>query len=270
MAKKKKSLKIIVVSSKGGVGKSTVAMQVVAPYLYINNSQKPINFYEFDDENIDSLSYGGSNLTTREPIDVEEFILMDKFIDILSSNKHCCIDVGGNKSTTMCLDALNDCGMGNLVDLAIIPLLDGEQDAINAKNVYLKLKECNPDIKILFALNRVNNPKYIQYQFENFFGDVRGIFEDEYALVNHITNDEKENYIAINNDDVIKFSRRFGITVYEIAVQNRDFVSEFKSANEQKMKKLVGFKHFVYQNSKKYYEQTLKICFDKIDTLVKA
>ena len=269
MAKNKKSLKIIVVSSKGGVGKSTVAMQIVAPYLYTNNNNKPINFYEFDDENIDSLSYGASKLTKREPIDVEEFILMDKFIDILSSNKHCCIDVGGNKSTTMCLDALNDCGMGEMIDIAIIPLLDGEQDAINAKNVYSKLKECSPDIKILFALNRVNNPKYIKYQFENFFGDIRGIFDDEYAIINHIQENEKNNYISIDNNDVIKFSRKFGITVYEIAAQDRDFVSEFKSTNEEKLKKLVGFKHYVYQNSKKYYEQTLKICFNKLDELIK-
>ena len=266
---KKKTLKIMVISSKGGVGKSTVAMQVVAPYLYIKNNQKPIHFYEFDDENIDSLSYGGSNLTIREPIDVEEFILMDKFIEILSSENNCCIDVGGNKSTTMCLDALNDCGMGDLIDVAIIPLLDGEQDAINAKNVYTKLKECNPNMNILFALNKVNNPKYIKYQFENFFGDIRGIFDDSYAIINHINNNEKENYIVIDNNDVIKFSRKFGITIYEIAVQNRDFVSEFKAANEQKKKKLVGFKHFVYQNAKKYYEQTLKDCFNQIDTMVK-
>lgn len=265
----KKNLKVLVVSSKGGVGKSTVAMQVVAPYLYVKNNDEVIKFYEFDDENIDSLSYGASELTIREPIDVEEFILMDKFIEILGGDESCCIDVGGNKSTTLSLEALCDCGMGSMVDMAIIPLLDGEQDAINAKKVYSKLKECDPDMKIVFALNRVNNPKYIKYQFENFFGDVRGIFDDEDAIIKYINEDEKDNYISIENNDVVKFSRKFGITIYEIAAQNRDFTKEFETAHKEKKKKLVAFKHYVSQNSKKYYEQTLKTCFDKLDLCMK-
>ena len=264
---RKSNKKILVVSSKGGVGKSTVAMQVIAPYLYTKNQNKPINFYEFDDENIDSLSYGGSALTVREPIDVEEFILMDKFIDILSSDKPCCIDVGGNKSTSICLEVLNDCGMGYELDLAIIPLLDGEQDAINAMKTYKQLKNINSDMKILFALNKVNNKKYLKEQFENFFGDTRGIFDDENAIVKHIDKKEKDSYIVIQNSDTIKFSRKFGTTVFEIANQNKDFDTEFKSANKEKEKKLVAFKHYVYQNSKKYYEDTIKACFNKIDLL---
>ncbi len=267
MVKKKinNNLKIVVVSSKGGVGKSTVAMQVVSPYLYEKNNNEAIKFYEFDDENIDSLSYGGSALTIREPIDVEEFILMDKFIEILGADESCCIDVGGNKSTSLCLDALCDCGMGSMIDIAIIPLLDGEQDGINAKKVYSKLKECDPNMKIIFALNKVNNPKYIKYQFENFFGDIRGIFDDSDAIINYINEDEQDNYISIDNSDVVKFSRKFGMTIFEIAVQNRDFTKEFEVANEDKKKKLVAFKHYVSQHSKKYYEQTLKRCFNKLD-----
>ena len=263
----KNNKKILVVSSKGGVGKSTVAMQVIAPYLYNKNKNKPVNFYEFDDENIDSLSYGGSSLTIREPIDVEEFILMDKFIDILSSNKPCCIDVGGNKSTTICLEVLNDCGMGYELDLAVIPLLDGEQDAINAMKTYKRLKKINKEMKILFALNKVNNKKYIKEQFENFFGDIRGIFDDQNAIVKQIDQKDINNYIVIQNSDTIKFSRKFGTTVFEIANQNKDFDTEFKIANKEKEKKLIAFKHYVYQNSKKYYEDTLKECFSKIDLL---
>ena len=32
-----KHIKILTLSTKGGVGKSTIAMQIVAPYLYIHN-----------------------------------------------------------------------------------------------------------------------------------------------------------------------------------------------------------------------------------------
>jgi hypothetical protein len=39
-------------------------------------------------------------------------------------------------------------------------------------------------------------------------------------------------------------------------------------ANEEKKKKLVAFKHYVSQHSKKYYEQTIKVCFEKLDLMI--
>ena len=44
---------IIIPQTKGGVGKSTVAMQVIAPYLYKKHGKK-ITYIEIDDENNDS------------------------------------------------------------------------------------------------------------------------------------------------------------------------------------------------------------------------
>jgi len=264
-----KKLKVLVLSSKGGVGKSTIAMQIVAPFLYEKNNKEKINFYEFDDENVDLLSYGASNLSKRESIDVEEFVIMDKFVEILSRDEFCCIDVGGNKSTSLCLDVLNDCGMMNEIDLVLIPLLDGEQDAVNAKKVYTKLQEIHSSINICFALNRVKNSKFIEYQFDNFFGDIRGIFDDKAAVLNNIKKEHKKNYIVIEDSDIIKFSRRFGMTIYEMAEQERDFISKFKEANLEKEKKILAFKNYVYQNGKKYYNQVLKKCFYDLDTIIK-
>jgi cellulose biosynthesis protein BcsQ len=263
-----KKHKILVVSSKGGVGKSTVSMQIIAPYLYEKNNKQPISFYEFDDENVDSLSYGASDLTKREVIDVEDFIIMEKFIEILSKDEFACIDVGGNKSTSLCLDTISDCGMISEIDLVIIPLLDGEQDAINAKRTYDRLKELDENINIVFALNRVKNIKFVEYQFDNFFGDIREIFDDSDAIINFI--EKKDQFISIEDSDVIKYSRKFGMTVYEIAFQNRDFISEFKDASEEKQKKLIAFKNYVYQHGKKYYENTLKSCFKKLDSSIKG
>jgi hypothetical protein len=265
-----KNLKILVVSSKGGVGKSTVSMQVVAPYLYEKNNNTPIKFYEFDDENIDSLSYGGSNLTTREAIDVEEFVIMDKFIDILSHDQFCCIDVGGNKSTTLCLNTLEDCGLISQIDLAVIPLLDGEQDAINAKTIYDRLKSIDSNMKIAFALNRVKSIKFAPYQFDNYFGDVRELFDDKDAIINHLEISEKENYITIEDSDMIKYSRKFGMTIYEIALLQRDFAKELESCDEQKQRKLLSFKNYLHTNGKKYYTTTLLPTFNKLDTILKA
>lgn len=263
-----KSLKILVISSKGGVGKSTVSMQVVAPYLYEKNEKNPINFYEFDDENIDSLSYGASLLTNREAIAVEQYIMIEKMIEILTQEHFCCIDVGGNKSTSLCIDVLEESGLVNEIDCAIIPLLDGEQDAINAKNIYIRLKSLSPSLKVIFALNRVKNRKFVNYEFDNFFGDARGIFDDSNALIHFIKGDE-DNYICIEDSDTIKYSRKFGLTIYEIASQKRDFNAMLQNSKDDKDKKMIAFKNYVYQNSKKYYLETLKPTFLKLDTFFK-
>ena len=258
-------MKILVISSKGGVGKSTVSMQIVAPYLYEKNNFQPIKFYEFDDENSDSLSYGGSELTKRKLIEVEDEILFTQMLEILGQDENVCIDVGGNKSTTMALNAMIKTGAIYEVDMAIIPLLDGEQDAINASKIYQQLKSANDNLKIVFALNKVKNLKYLKYQFDNFFGDIRGIFNDVNALIHILEDDEKENYIAILDDSVIKYSRKFGTTIYEIANQNRDFRMELNKVNDIKEKKLIGFKNLVYTDCKKYLENVIKPIFEKLD-----
>jgi len=260
-----KKLKFITISSKGGVGKSAISMQIVAPYLYEKNNGV-IEYVEFDDENLDSLSYQDSNLTKRTQIEIEEFVIVDKLIEVFSKDESLVVDVGGNKSSSIILDAIESSGVGELIDIAIIPMLDGEQDAINAKKVYDKLKSANPDMKIIFALNRVINPNYLEYQFENFFGDVRGIFKNIFYLQNYIK--EKENYIAIENSDLIKFSRRFGITIYEIANSNRDFISQIRNNKDINEAKLLMFKNYIYQNSKKYYQTTIRRCFEKFEEVL--
>ena len=58
------NLKVLVVSSKGGVGKSTIAMQVIVPYLYRQNNNNLIDFFEFDDE---YTSYKTDLPTTPNP-----------------------------------------------------------------------------------------------------------------------------------------------------------------------------------------------------------
>lgn len=267
-----KNLKIMVISSKGGVGKSTTSMQLVAPYLYRKNDKQPINFYEFDDENNDCLSFGASELSKRQVVEVSTPILREKLTEIISNDEMCCLDIGGNKSTTIVIDALNENGMINFIDLAIIPLLDGEQDSINASVVYTLLKDSYPDLKCLFVLNRAKNQKYLKYQFENFFGDLRGIFQNKYALTNYLFESDQENYTYLLDDDVIKYSRRFGLTVYEIASKKRDFITQMKvnmnNLSDADEIKVLSFKNYVNKSADKYYKDVLRPAFKKIDSIL--
>lgn len=267
-------MKIIVVSSKGGVGKSTISMQLIAPYLYERSGDNAVSFYEFDDENSDSLSYGASVLTKREIIEVDSGILKENLTEILLKNKNACLDIGGNKTTTMVLNALDDSAMINFIDLAVIPLLDGEQDAINATIIYTTLKDMKPDLKFLFVLNRAKNSRYIKYQFDNFFGDVRGILSDKQAVKNYLFEEDYENYIAMLDDDIIKFSRRFGLTIFEIAKMKKDFAKMLKLKREKLSQedeiKVIGFKNYVQKASKSYFEDVLKPSFLKLDHIMEV
>jgi len=267
-----KNIKIIVVSSKGGVGKSTISMQLIAPYLYEKSDNNVVSFYEFDDENSDSLSYGASNLTKREIVEVDSGILNEHLTQTLSKDENACLDIGGNKTTTMVLNALDESGMINFVNLAVIPLLDGEQDAINATIVYTTLKDMKPDLKFLFVLNRAKNSRYIKYQFDNFFGDVRGILSDRQAIKNYLFVEDNENYIAMLDDDIIKFSRRFGLTIYEISKMKKDFSNMLKLNKEKLSKddeiKIISFKNYVQKASKTYFNDVLEPSFLKLDEIM--
>jgi len=264
--------KILVISSKGGVGKSTISMQIATPYLYINNDKKPISYYEFDDENQDHLSFKNSDLSVRESIEVSDNFLRDRLADIFSKDEAICVDIGGNKTTTLALKAFRDSGMIDLVDLVIIPLLDGEQDGINASVVYNTLQHIKPNIKVLFILNKVKNKINFEYQFENYFGDPRGLFDTKYALKTYLKDDDFENYAIMLDDDIIKYSRRFGMTIYEISEENKDYVTKLRknipNYTHEKETRLICFKTYIDNSSKEYYNTVILPIFNQIDQLI--
>jgi cellulose biosynthesis protein BcsQ len=267
----KKNTKIMVISSKGGVGKSTITMQLIAPYLY-NKINEKVSFYEFDDENHDCLSYGDSNLTNREIVDVSTDLLRENITDIVSRDESACYDIGGNKTTSIIIEALSENGMIHFMDLVVIPLLDGEQDGINASVIYSVLKGLRPELKFLFVLNRAKNHRYIQYQFDNYFGDIRGIFNENKSVKSYLFDEDKDKYIVMLDDDIIKYSRKFGLTIYEIAQDKRDFISQLKlnvnSMSHEQEIKLVSFKNYIQKASKNYFEDVLKPANLKIDEIL--
>jgi len=267
------SYKIIVVSSKGGVGKSTVSMQLITPFLYELNNKEVLSYYECDDENKDSLSFGDSKLIEREQIIVSSPILREKLSEIFFQDKAICMDIGGNKSTNIVLDSLDESGAIHYIDLAVIPLLDGEQDGINAIVIYNKIIAMNSNMKFLFILNRAKNLKFLHYQLNNFFGDIRGIFTNIDPVQGYTEEKDKENYIGLIDDDILKYSRRFGLTVYEIANQNRDFMKQFhlknKNITNEQEAKLISFKNYVEKDAKRYYKDIFIKAFDKINKIIK-
>jgi hypothetical protein len=262
-------MKIAVVNTKGGVGKSTISIQVAAIYLH-NKFNTVVEHFEFDDENEDSKAFVNSKVMNRHTQSVAKTNLRDTITDILLDYEHLVLDVGANKTTTYFIDALIDSGMMPKIDLFIIPLMDGENDALSAIKVYEQLKDEDSSVKILFALNRINTNRDLYSQFNVFLGDKRGVFNDS-GLIDQIAKEE-QHYITIEDSDSVKYSKNFGTTIWELATLDRNIAQEIKDAltnNESKETiRMLSFKKGVKDDCQDYVKINLDPSFKKLDELI--
>ena len=264
-----KNFKIAILNTKGGVGKSTVSMQLIVPYLYkkINSA---ISYFEFDDENEDAISFDKSKLIWLEKVNVTGVDLREQVRDILLLENSICMDVGANKTTVFVLNALIDSGMIHALDLVVIPLMDGELDAVSAINIYHHIKKANPDIKTLFVLNRWNEKREIESQFDLFLGDKYGFFDTK-GVINYIDENDR-NYVVLADSDAIKYSRGFGVTLWELANSNDNVDSELKKAIMEGASKdyirMLSFKKALIKDCKDYKERILDPAFKKLDEIL--
>jgi len=204
-----RSYKNIVISqSKGGASKSTVAMQVVAPYFLAKVQE--VELLELDNQNQDAKIFSKSKIKTKQiTVDSNAKDLNQTVRDLfLTENKNNTVfDVGGNATTTNFLKSLKSTHMYNMVDLFIIPMSGGSQDLKNAKESLKIILDMNKNVKVLFALSRVRNPKRVQFQYGDFF-------EDKEL--------NKYPHIILPESDCIDLSRKLKKTVYELAQDEQE------------------------------------------------
>ena len=264
--------KFIVLNTKGGVGKSTVSMQILAPFLYWKNGQnKKANLIEFDDENSDSETFDNSDIVKTKRYTLIGNDLDSTLTDIALENEDLIIDVGGNKTTTYILNSLKDTNVINVFDCVVIPLTDGEQDSVNAINVYQQIRDLSEDIKIIFALSRVNKNYDLEIQFLDFFGDKKGRIDNRLGLIEKIKDDDR-NIIKIDDSESIKISRAFGITVFELSKKNLDDLKDkmkqfLKDKNAEKSKKS-SYRITLINKAIQFKDDVLKECFKTINEVV--
>lgn len=263
-------LKCIVLNSKGGVGKSTVAMQLLAPYIF-NRFGKVAKLYELDDENDDAKAFDSSTIIEVHKRSVGGD-LRDMVSEIVLDDSHMILDIGANKTATAVLSALMDSGMIYAVNLVVIPLMDGEQDALNAIMTYITIRDSVKTPKFLFVLNRYNSSRDLNAQFDIFLGDKRGFFDD-IGIISNIKA-EDQNIVALVDSDVIKYARKFRLSVYELSKLDRDVDHELRSAIEEgkdtKMIRFLGFKKSLQSDAVKYTSETLTKAFAKIDEVLQG
>ena len=94
-----------VINSKGGVGKSTVAMQVIAPALYLNHPDKKIHVWEIDNNNKSNKHISSKYLKYESiKLDKSEMAINDiEFSNLTDPNSIHVIDTGGSDDATKIL-----------------------------------------------------------------------------------------------------------------------------------------------------------------------
>lgn len=265
-------MKSIILNSKGGVGKSTTAVQVVAPYMYVKcGKNEKINLIEFDDENEDSLTFIKSNILNTKRVKITGNDIDGIVTDISLDNDNLIVDVGGNKTTTIILNSLENSGILSVFDVVFIPLTDGEQDAINAINVYQKIRSLNDEIKIIFVLSRVNINMNLEIQFLDFFGDNKGKIDDREGLIEKIKEDDR-NIIKLYDNESVKYSRAFGISVYEMCnkpIQDlKDKLKEELKDNRKEDAKKTSYKVTISNTALSFKEDCLVPAFNEIQRVL--
>jgi len=262
-------MNIVLINSKGGVGKSTISMQIASTYIFQTTGKK-VNHFEFDDENQDNISFNKSTIINTYSKKVDKANLRENLTDILMDYENVVIDVGANKTTMFILDALLKSGMVFKIDIFIVPIMDGESDANSAINIYKKIKEMDSNATVVFALNRLKEDKDVKSQFDIFLGDERNIFNEK-GIIENIPEQDR-HIIQLEDSDVIKYSKNFGLTIWELALTNRDIGLEIKDAlNKETNKELIktlSFKKGIKDDCLNYLKTNLHPTFLEIDKII--
>jgi hypothetical protein len=255
---------IVVSQTKGGVGKSTVAMQVIAPYLYKRHNEI-IQYIEIDDENKDSNIFHNTKIVNKKILPTIKLNELDEII-LTDDNHKVVVDVGGNKITRQVLKELEKVGTFDNIKW-LIPIGDGELDAANALKTFELISNVDPKVSqnVIFVLSRAVSldQDYLEEQFINFFG--HKYLDSSNAILNKI---QDAKYIVVQNDKIITTARYIGSTIWEMAELDIDFsekVLEAKNSGNMEAARRYLFFRRVQTEAKIFSNNVLNNIFNKLD-----
>lgn len=232
--------KIVVCQRKGGVGKSTYASQVVAPFLFTHNGGQKVKYIEVDDANKSAKLYDNSEIITGEKIPVSNSLDLSL---AMQRSGNVIVDVGGNTTTDKVIKNIGE--NEDFEDLSwIIPLDASKDGAQNALKTYTLILDAYEDSdfepKILFVLNgsskvfeKLNNDdeESLKLEFALFFGSEW--MKLDFALVNFLKDEHRNNYVFFDRFEKILMSTALQKLAIEIA--DPDFRKSMKE--ERNIKK---------------------------------
>lgn len=123
-------MRSLVISTKGGAGKSTFCFEILAPFVY-QKTNKKAKVYEYDNENQESKNYKNSSLIDSQNKETDNDETIGDDLSDKGKEKDYIVDVGGGSRSGSFIMHNGDFFKG-WFDRIFIPMNFDQQDAINA------------------------------------------------------------------------------------------------------------------------------------------
>ena len=245
----------VVVSTKGGVGKTTIAQQVLAPFVY-QKTNKKVEIIELDNNNKSNV-LNDSEVLEVKPVELhkKDEVLLNKFMEVVAEDKDIIVDVGGGDDTKRVLEAFKELRLEDEITF-FVPVL---KDLSNEKNVidtWSLIRTWNTQAKIYFVLNRFTNEKE---------------FSSILKKLNEVKEDTNKSLLFLEDTPLFdEIAKEFKKSVYEITLSELDNSKAKKllveTAKQKDIKKLKEIKYWisVYDRSKKFIQTNLIPIFGEL------
>jgi len=248
---------LVSVSSKGGVGKSTISYQVLTALAYEMMGQQKVRLIEVDDNNktdtFNSAIFSSQSFRVDKGIDET----LKSLFDVLS-DEVVVVDAGGGNDSNKVLDSLLSLQMDENI-IYFIPVLKNKSGMKNLLDTYNKIREKSSS-KIVIVLNQAagKDDDALVNEFLYFYGNkelkVNGAFADAYK-------DENIFITYLQDTNVYDLSESFGLTAYEIAKEKIDinkFLKEEREKGYEEFMKALSFTkvyNLCLENKKQSFEK---------------
>ena len=232
----------LILNTKGGVGKSVIATQILT---LLADKNQAIEIYEVDNNNKTQLDNASVIIKSFEANKADEALDEAFFEALANENKLVIVDAGGGDDTKKVIEAIEK---ANIDDVEYyIPLNSDLEQQKNVKDTINLIKNIDKKAKVNLILNRAHSldEEAIKKQFISIFGNenynINGIFDE-------IKKDIKKVY-AIEDNNVLQIVKNiYKTTIKDILEKNEDILNnitelrkEWVKGGKEEFKKKMSF-----------------------------
>ncbi|MGP9633763.1 division plane positioning ATPase MipZ [Halomonas sp. AOP43-A1-21] len=211
---------ILVINTKGGSGKSTASMQLLAPWVLSRTGKAAV--VELDDENHDSADYTDSAIQSERVMvgkEVDAEYAIDELVDRTDDN-FVIADIGGNRTSAMALQHIGARGYDAFINLIVIPVSGPGQDVKNAQKTLDHVRNLMPDYEgpVLMVMTRTTTT------------DVRSVRRRMPDAFHLLAKEKLAGPIILPTDNSFPMSRMLKMSVWEIGQQGDELKKQLRAA----------------------------------------
>lgn len=232
-------MRSLVISTKGGAGKSTFCFEILAPFVY-QKTNKKAKVYEYDNENQESYNYKNSSLIDSQIKETNNDETIGDDLSDKGKEKDYIVDVGGGSRAGSFIMHNGDFFKG-WFDRIFIPMNFDQQDAINAITTYKNIVEKGfPKENIIFVCSQAvfDEESENMNMFVPFFGSKYIPSKSGYGFEGFAKSNLGEDfkYIFVPYNQYKYWAKLQGKTAFELIADLPKFQAMFDSGKSEDMR----------------------------------